>query len=434
MGQGRRQKTVRENDREAPQGACPQSGACPLVKEREEQMKKKPELSRGLHWRGDSIVATFALADGRIERRSIGEVSIPYAVEQLGIYKRQVREGSYVPKKPRTQETVYTVADVWETYLCCYRLAGKKAAWRQEAAWLHLKPVFEKMRPEQIATRDLSAYQEARLAASASAGTVNRELSALSAALYHANGMTGTGGKPVLDRVPSFPAKLKENAARSGFITDAEYAVLAANAKPLWLRTLIACAYSFGFRRSELLGMRVRQIDFFGRWLELEDGTTKNDEGRKVKMTGEVYTLMLEATRGKNPDDFVFTREDGAHVIDPRDAWYGLAVASGLGQFVPAKRGDGTDYQKYVGVTLHDFRRSAIINMDRRNISRSVQMRISGHKTESVYRRYRIVNERDLADATAKIELGGQARPGETDTKTSTTAISSVKPLIQNFG
>jgi integrase len=64
-----------------------------------------------------------------------------------------------------------------------------------------------------------------------------------------------------------------------GFITDEQYRVLAVNAKPLWLRCLIAVAYSFGFRKGELLNLRVRQVDFFDRWLLLEQGTTKNDEG-----------------------------------------------------------------------------------------------------------------------------------------------------------
>jgi len=384
-------------------------------------MKNKKELSRGLRYRGDSIVATFALADGTIERRSLGEVSIPYAVEQLGIYKRQVREGSYEPKKPRVKETVYTVADLWAEYLRAYKLSGKKAAWRQEMCWAHLKPTFETMRPEQLGTRDLSAYQETRISEGAAPATVNREVSALSAALYHANGMTGANGKPVLDRVPSFPASLKEAAPRKGFVEDAQYATLAANAKPLWLRTLIACAYSFGFRKSELLGMRVRQVDFFRRWLELEQGTTKNDEARKVKMTGEVYELMLEATRGKNPDDFIFTRENGEHVVDPRDDWYALCVASKFGAFVPAKRANGEEYQRYVGLILHSFRRSAIRNMTRRGVSETVAMRISGHKTASVFRRYDITDERDLADATDKIELGRQV--SATSTKTDTVAI-----------
>src|SRR6267142_5825274 len=197
-------------------------------------------LPRGLSYRGDAIVATFALADGRIERRSLGAASESWAKEELSRFKRQVREGCYEPKKPRSKEVTYTVADVWAEYLRGYRLSGKRAAWRQEMAWAHLKPTFEKMRPENLTTRDLSGYQEARRAEHAANATVNRELSALSAALYHAARMTGANGKPVLERVVIFPVGLKEAAARKGFVTDGEYAVLAANANSLWLRTLLA--------------------------------------------------------------------------------------------------------------------------------------------------------------------------------------------------
>jgi integrase len=387
----------------------------------------KPEkLPRGIKRRGDSLVCVFALTDGKIERRAVGEVSLSYAVEQLGIYKRQVREGNYQKRVPRVKEHT-TLADLWTMYLKGYRLAGKKAAWRQEMAWRHLEPVFRKIRPEQLTTAALISYQQARIAEGTGPATVNRELSALSAALFYAAQMTGEGGKPFLAHVPIFPAKLKEPAPRKGFVTDAQYRVLAANAKLLWLRALIAVAYSFGFRRGELLNLRVRQVDFFGRWLELEQGTTKNDEGRKVHMTQEVFDLMRACTSGKNPDDFVFTREDGTNVVDPRDDWYALCVASGLGQYVPAKRANGKEYQRYVGLNLHDFRRSAIRVMLRHGVLQNVAMRISGHKTEEVFRRYDILNEDDLIEATKKIE-------GEpTSTKTDTSAFSASAESSQNI-
>jgi integrase len=59
------------------------------------------------------------------------------------------------------------------------------------------------------------------------------------------------------------------------------------------------------------------------------------------------------------------------------------------------------------GRILHDFRRTAVRNLERAGVPRSAAMAMVGHKTEAIYRRYAIVDAGALRDAAAKIDAAG---------------------------
>ena len=51
----------------------------------------------------------------------------------------------------------------------------------------------------------------------------------------------------------------------------------------------------------------------------------------------------------------------------------------------------------------HDFRRTAVRNLERAGVPRSAAMAMVGHKTEAIYRRYAIADESMLRDGAEKL-------------------------------
>ena len=243
--------------------------------------------------------------------------------------------------------------------------------------------------PARVGTSQIAGYVEKRQGEGAAKATINRELALLRRAFS-----IGFDAEPQkVSRVPKFHKFImsEQRNERRGLVEEAQYRKLAEAAGEFWLRGLLALAYTYGFRKSELLNMRCEQVDLLNDTVSLFSGTTKNGEGRTVKLTEEGRQLVTELREGKQPEDFLFTR-NGERVRGFRGTWDALVKAAGLS-----------------GLLLHDFRRSAVRNMICRGVPQKTAREISGHKTDAAFSRYNIVSEADIADAAKKIEAGAKA-------------------------
>jgi integrase len=160
---------------------------------------------------------------------------------------------------------------------------------------------------------------------------------------------------------------------------------------------MLETAYNYGWRVSELLNLRVGQVDLVARTIRLEPGTTKNQEGREVTIESEtLLQLLRHCAQGKRPQDHVFTRGDKP-VRDFRKSWQNLCTAAG----VPA-------------LLFHDLRRTAARNLRAAGVAEEIIMRIAGWKTSSVFKLYAIVDKSDIRTALQQLERTRQKQAAPT--------------------
>jgi integrase len=219
------------------------------------------------------------------------------------------------------------------------------------------------------------------------------------------------GGK--INHAP-FIGMLQEQNVRTGFFEDNQFEAVRAHL-PAYAQPVVTFAYITAWRvRSEVLTLQWRQIDFKAGIVRLDPGTTKNLEGRVFVMTPDLR-ILLEAQRAATDTlqkrtgsviQWVFHwTKRGRPRKGFRKAWIQACLEAG----VP-------------GRILHDFRRAAVRNLERAGVPRSVAMKMIGHKTESVYRRYAIVDEAMLRDAAVKLA----ARRGQSPRQSGLVIIEPV--------
>lgn len=293
----------------------------------------------------------------------------------------------------------------------------------------HLRPFFGGRKMASITTADVRAYvaerhkatevvsrgyvrkrkdgteisipERRREAAGASNAEINRELATLKRTFV----LAVQAGK-LLHR-PHIPM-LREDNVRTGFFEPEQYAAVMAHL-PEALQPVIEFSYVTGWRiESEVLPLEWRQVDFRAGEVRLDAGTTKNREGRVFPMTDDLRRL-LEAQheahsalrKAGHLTPWVFWRmvakgrggpQAPRRITSFGKAWKVACVAAGCPGRIP-----------------HDLRRTAIRNMVRRGLPERVAMKLTGHKTASVFARYDIVSDGDLTLAAER--LAGLSAP-----------------------
>lgn len=220
-------------------------------------------------------------------------------------------------------------------------------------------------------------------------GSINRELAVLSSAFSMAYDM-----QPRLVPSKLHFKRLTESPARKGFIDESGYQRLIRACPHVWMKALLCIGFRTGMRRGEVLALNVEDVDMRAGTIRIRK--SKNGEPRTVPFIFDMKQHIVPMLEGKKPTDKVFTRTRPATHQNPN------------GRIVPVANfqsewGKATE-QAGLNITFHDLRRSAVRAMSLAGLDQVEAMRISGHKTNSMFVRYNIVDESRLRDAAAKID------------------------------
>ena len=131
--------------------------------------------------------------------------------------------------------------------------------------------------------------------------------------------------------------------------------------------------------------------------LRLEPGSTKNEQGSVFPFAfhprlAQVLREQRERVEGiQRERDFliasVFVHDTG----EAMSGWYYDSWRTAC------------EKASLAGRIVHDFRRSAARNLVRAGVPESVAMKLTGHKTRSIFDRYNVTSSTDLREAVKKL-------------------------------
>ncbi len=292
-----------------------------------------------------------------------------------------------------------------EDFLADYRINKKRTLNRATCCVGHLKEFFGGMKVMEITTSKIKEYVSNRMEEGLANASVNRELAALKR-IFH---LAAQSTPPKIGQVPYIPM-LKESNTRKGFFEYEEYLALK-EALPDHLRPVVTFAYHTGWRLGEIRNLTWDKVDLKEGIIRLDPGETKNEEARTIYLFGELMEEMKKLHSNRRLDSHYVFQFNGRPVGEFRKSWKTACIKAGLWKVLKDKDGnpviikDRNGNEKVIKIPtriFHDFRRTGVRNMIRSGISERVAMKISGHRTRSVFDRYNIVSDQDLKEAARK--------------------------------
>jgi integrase len=315
--------------------------------------------------------------NGRRKRERIGP-NKNAADQRLREVLKLRTEERFIDKDPAARLTLGELS-LW--YRSLPEVKAKDSYSRDKQCLDNLERLLgESTKLKNITAGRMESYQKERLNESSSThkgenirpATVNMEVMILKVAINRAI----KHGRLQFNQI-SRVKKLQENNVRQRVLTQEEFDTLLNNCDP-HIRGPVMVGYYMGLRLSEIINLTWPEVDLKRGFVRLAAERTKTNTSRSIPLHPKVKAMLETLPRGLHTDRvFLF---DGKPFNEFKRSWKTALKNAGIEDFV-----------------FHDLRHCALNNLRKAGNDFFQVMALSGHKTMSVFKRYNLVTEEELA-------------------------------------
>ena len=335
---------------------------------------------------GKTLRLATGVAGARLKRWKVGSLNRTTAKQQEAIIKTDLMKG--IVQSPQTR--VMTFKEWGTAYLALEEVRRLRSYKDREDIVLHqLVPYFGGMLLTEIKASDIEEYRAQRRkrdGSMPSLQTINNDHTVLK----HCLNVAVRRGLLTVNPASQVPLPDPHN-ERDRVLSEEEWIRLYEVAKP-HLKPLLLVAYHLGQRLGEITNLTWDRVNLQRGFIALRAVDTKTRKPRQVPMTPAVRETLSDLTKVRSLTTNHVFLYDGKPILRIDRAFRTAKKAAGITNF-----------------RFHELRHCASTNLRRAGVDTATAMKIVGHKSEKMWKRYNAIEESDLNQAMLKLNKYHQA-------------------------
>ncbi len=330
---------------------------------------------------GKTLTLARGIAGGRLKRWKVGSLNRTTAKQQEALIKTELMKGQVKSSHAR----VVTFKEWGETYLNLEEVKRLRSYRdRLEIVRNQLIPFFGGKPLTDIKPVDVETFRGQRRKRDGTVPclqTINNDHTVLK----HCLNVAIRRGLMVTNPASAVPLPDPHN-ERDRVLSEEEWTRLYATAKP-HLKPILLLPYHLGQRFGEIVNLTWDRVDLQRGFITLRAIDTKTKKPPRVPLTQAVKATLHDLAKLRSlTTNHVFLYE-------------GKPIKQLSRTFRTALREAGIQHFRF-----HDLRHCASTNLRRAGVDTATAMRIVGHKSEKMWKRYNAMEESDLLKAAGKLD------------------------------